>query len=276
MIFDIQNISSIAGVVTDDLVDTSISMTDEKIIGIDCIGCSVFADSVLLQSTSTVSASARRNGWCMHTVVAEEVLDVLEEHGSSPFAKYIESEIRNEEKVTLFGSHGNLEKYLVFADDIESFQAKVPIYSVCTVRNCLRKRYVHCRDIRCRKSKHQALHNIIDVANICCHLRKLLLVLSHKGDEIAEEPIQGKQIIEKASNNQSSFPHLTSRLWWTQWSYHHHDNWTRGYGFVSQQPHWRSSFSSGQECLGSILSTTRNDVDRYTRKFACWSCSLGF
>ena len=188
---------NLAGVVTDDLVDTTISMTDEKIIGIDCIGCSVFADSILLQSTTTIRATAGRNGWCMHTVVAEEVLNAMEENGSGPFAKFIETEIRNEDKVTLFGSHGNLEKYLVFADDIESFQAKVPVYSVCTVRNCLRKCYVHCRDIRCRKSKHQALHNIIDVANICCHLRKLLPVLSHKrDDEIAEEPSHGKLILQ--------------------------------------------------------------------------------
>ena len=176
------------GAVCDEFVVTRVTFSVDNIVtDIACIGCPCYADSVLLLAGAQKEAqpaSIRTRGWCMHTVACEEILELLPMNNdvaysepSSSFQRYVLLQIVNKDFVTLIGTHGRIEKYLVIADKALCFESQVPVYSICTVRTCGDKKYVHCKDVRCRKESFKAVHNVVDLTSVCCHLRTLISML---------------------------------------------------------------------------------------------------
>ena len=130
----------------------------------------------------------------MHTIACEEIVQLLPLDNnnsclepSSAFQRCALPQLMNKDEVTLFGTHGHTSKFIVLADKALSFEAEVPLYSICTVRVCGNRKYVHCKDIRCRKSAFKMVHNVVDLKTVCCHLKKLIPTLSCDGVVVREE-----------------------------------------------------------------------------------------
>ncbi len=159
---------------------TCVSLNEQhNISSVVCIGCAGYADSILLITDSNGSCSSEQRGWCVHTSCANDVLQQLSptSHATSSFAAFISSEIHTLSPVTILGTTANTTKYLVFADADKSFESSVGGHSVCIIRSVNMRKYLMCRDVRCKKGKCKRLESISLVSQVCCHLQELLKFL---------------------------------------------------------------------------------------------------
>jgi hypothetical protein len=167
----------ITGAIMEELATTSISLYDKNTVkSVVCVGCTGYADSILYVSEKDGCASLDQLGWCVHTCCSSTVLKVVleQEQHSYLFVSFIASQLRNNQSVTVIRETPAFVKYLVFANEDSAYDNDVPGFSVCIVRAAKKRRFITCRDVRCKKGKNKRMENIIKAAQVCCHLQVLL------------------------------------------------------------------------------------------------------
>lgn len=169
-----------SGALAEELATTSISMNPDKSLkSVVCVGCTGYADSILYLSDKQGCASLEQSGWCVHTCCSEAVLQALfkHHHSSNSFMSFVTAQLSNKEEVTVIKETTSIAKYIVFADADKSYESGVPSFSVCIVRIANKRKFLTCRDVRCKRGKSKRMENITKLSQVCCHLQLLLKYL---------------------------------------------------------------------------------------------------
>ncbi len=141
-----------------------------------CVGCTGYADSVLYLSEKHGCASLEQSGWCVHTCCSNDVLQVfLKQHqATTSFTAFVSTQVCINEDVTVVRATAAFAKYLVFADSDTTYDNDVPGFAVCIVRVTNKRKFLSCRDVRCKRGKCKRMENISKLSQVCCHLQVLL------------------------------------------------------------------------------------------------------
>ena len=119
-----------------------------------CHGCASYADSIIYLTDTACSAE---EGWCIHTSCADCVVQAIQPTTVTPlssFSTFISSQIACDQAVTTLNATKNT-KYLVFSDPDKAFECGVGSYSICVIRSVNSKKFLTCRDVRCKKRKRK-------------------------------------------------------------------------------------------------------------------------
>ena len=163
-------------IIKEDIAITSITLNNDKSVrSVVCVGCAGFADSTLYLA-SQHSPDTIQHGWCVHTCCVDIVLQVKERtsYSSSSFHSFVASQCKNLNAVTKISQSVSSTKYLVLADPDKSFESCVQSYSICGIRSVHGRKFLTCRDIRCKNAKGKRMETIKRLDRVCCHFQVLL------------------------------------------------------------------------------------------------------
>jgi hypothetical protein len=176
------------------MVSTVVSLYENKEQrSVVCIGCTGFADSIILlgDKDSPQVPVTLQQGWCVHTLCMQPVLNQYFNRSvqqDSAFDKFVQDSCAlNESIIPLRTSTLCCSKYLVFVDSDQSFENDVCSHSVCFIKNVQHRKFISCRDVRCKKGKAKRIENIKKLDQVCCHLNQLLKHLKFGSEDACLE-----------------------------------------------------------------------------------------
>ncbi len=161
----------------EELATTTITMnSDESTNSVTCIGCTGYADSILYLSEKHGCASLEQSGWCVHTCCSSDVLQVYfkKQQVTNSFLAFTSVQLRANENVTVIRETAAFTKYLVCSDADTTYDHDVSRFAMCVVRSSKKRKFLSCRDVRCKRGKTKRMDNISKLSQVCCHLQVLL------------------------------------------------------------------------------------------------------
>lgn len=167
----------ISAALAEELATTSIFLnTDKSVKSVVCVGCTGYADSILYLSEKHGCASLEQSGWCVHTCCSNAVLQLYQKQQqiTNSFMAFVSAQLCVDEHVTVIRETIAIAKYLVLAGSETTYDNDVPGFAVCIVRTANKRKFLTCRDVRCKRGKTKRMENISKLSQVCCHLQVLL------------------------------------------------------------------------------------------------------